>query len=68
MVMNGGISKQDYVVHCNIKKFIDKAMNENNEFLKLTYDEQMAKMYEYADIQIQANSASTQIKNLLGGN
>jgi hypothetical protein len=66
--MNGGISKQDYVVHCNIKKFIDKAMNENNEFLKLTYDEQMAKMYEYADIQIQANSASTQIKNLLGGN
>jgi hypothetical protein len=67
-LMNGGISKQDYVVHCNIKKFIDKAMNENNEFLKLTYDEQMAKMYEYADIQIQANSASTQIKNLLGGN
>lgn len=46
---NGGINEVDYIISSNIKKFVDTAISEDENFLDLNYTEQYAKMVEYGE-------------------
>lgn len=58
---NKGISKQNYIISSNIHGFIDRAIIEDANFLKLERDKQIEKLQEYADEQIEADSAEAQV-------
>lgn len=49
MKANGGITAEDYIISCNIIQFVRRATRENKEFLRNTYDQQMAVMRKYAE-------------------
>lgn len=72
-LINQGISRRDYIVHCNIRKFVDRAVfesqstkgtttSEKTEFLNLPYDKQMEILYGYADDTIKEYSGVAQVK------
>lgn len=46
---NGAISEVDYIISCNIKKFIAQAIDEVEGFLELDYTSQYAKLIGYAE-------------------
>jgi hypothetical protein len=62
---NSGISKVNYVIHCNIKQFVEMAMEEDDAFLELTMKEKRTKMEEYATAEIKKESGSNQVMNQL---
>lgn len=49
MKANGGITAEDYIISCNIIQFVRRAIRENNEFLRKSYEEQMNVMRKYAE-------------------
>jgi hypothetical protein len=53
-VAKGVIRKIDWSIHDNLKAFIDKAIEENKEFLNLSKPEKLAKLEQYADELIKA--------------
>lgn len=61
-MQNGGISKVDYVVSCNIHQFVKRAIEEDEKFVSLDYDEQREILEEYAQDVIKENTAAAKIK------
>ena len=51
---NGGVTKEDYIVSCNIIPFVKRAIQENQEFLDKEYDERMKIIRGYATVIMQA--------------
>lgn len=45
---NNGILESDYIISSNIQSFVQRAMDEVNEFSNLNYAQQMDKMNQYA--------------------
>lgn len=64
---NGGISKQKYIIHCNIKEFIRRAINEVNGFYDLSYADKEKTINKYADEVIKENSASGRVLSMIQG-
>lgn len=60
-LQNNGISMQDYVISCNIKKFVQRALQEDETFPNKTVKEQQDLMTKYADEVIEANSSAKEI-------
>lgn len=48
-VSNGVIRKTDWTIHENLKPFMDRAIQENSSFLKLSKDQQLIVLQKYAD-------------------
>lgn len=59
---NGGITKANYIISCNIQYFIERAIDENGDaFFNLSMKDKKLIMQEYATEQINLNSASQEI-------
>lgn len=68
MLQNGGITKETYIVSCNIHAFIARAFDEKGEqFLIMPLAEQKALIASYAQEQIAANSAAKQVMAQIAG-
>lgn len=61
----GGITEQDYVLSCNIRQFVQRAMLEKDDFLKTPFAVKKQTVEAYAKEVIDANSATTTIINNL---
>lgn len=64
-LQNGGITKQLYTIHCNIKSFIRRAIEENDNFFELQYLEKMKILTKYADEVLTKNSASAKVLQMV---
>ena len=49
MKANGGITSEDYIISCNIIQFVRRAIRENKDFLRASYEDQMKAMRKYAE-------------------
>ena len=65
MLMNKGITSVDYIISCNINKFVTRAMTENANFASLTYEKQLDVLTSYAEEIIVANNTETEITSAL---
>lgn len=65
MLMNKGITSVDYIISCNINKFVTRAIMENANFASLTYEKQLDVLMAYAEEIIAANNTETEITNSL---
>lgn len=65
LLMNGGITKQDFVISSYIQQFARRAINEDTEFLLKTLPEQTALMQQYADEKIKQMSAKETVMSAL---
>lgn len=62
MLQNGGITKETYIVSCNIYAFIARGIDEKGDrFFDMELKDQKALMYEYAKEQADAGSMEKQI-------
>lgn len=61
-MQNGGISKLDYVVSCNIHQFVRRAIEEEEDFVSQEYDDQREVLQQYAQEIIDANDQAAQLK------
>lgn len=62
MLQNGGISREAYVISCNLQQFITRALDENGpEFYLEDLETQRATVLAYAVEQINATSAARQV-------
>jgi hypothetical protein len=61
MLMNKGVSEENYVISCNISGFVKRAMEEDEKFPSYEHSKQMEKLSAYAGEVIEANKASSQI-------
>ncbi|HET6255857.1 MAG TPA: hypothetical protein VFE32_17400 [Puia sp.] len=61
-MQNGGISKIDYVVSCNIHQFVRRAIDEDEKFVALDYGDQRDVLEKYAQEVIDANDQAAQLK------
>jgi len=48
MLQNGGITKTDYIISCNIHAFVRRAIFEDKEFTSKDYDQKMKVLEKYA--------------------
>lgn len=48
-VQNGVIKKTDWTIHENLKPFMDRAIQENKNFLKIPKEQQLIVLQKYAD-------------------
>ena len=48
-LQNGGVTKVDYIVSCNIHTFVRRAVFENEDFYTLDFDKQMEILRKYAE-------------------
>lgn len=55
MLQNGGITKKDYIISCNIQAFVKRAMEEHEDFTSKDTKVQMEILRGYADEIVQAN-------------
>lgn len=62
---NNGISKKDYVIHCNIKGFLERAMLEDPTFLSLDEKSQREKIDAMATEFLAKNDTTNQVVNSL---
>jgi hypothetical protein len=62
---NNGISKKDYVIHCNIKGFLERAMLEDPTFLSLDEKSQREKIDAMAEEFLASNDTTTKVVNSL---
>lgn len=49
MLQNGGILESDYIVSCNIHKFVRRAIHEHKDFYSMEYKKQQEVLNGYAD-------------------
>lgn len=54
MLSNKGITQMNYVISSNIQAFVQRALNEDEEFAELDLEVQIKKMQQYAQEQIDA--------------
>lgn len=64
-LQNNGISKVNYVIHCNIKDFVKKAVEEDEDFYDKKYSEKFAVVKGYAEEMIKENSASAKVISMV---
>ena len=64
-LQSGGISKKKYIVHCNIKDFLRRAINEYEDFYSTPYEEQTAIMDGYADEMMNETSARAKVITMI---
>ncbi len=57
-LQNGGVTKEDYVLSCNIVPFVKKAMQKDKDFISKDYDAQMTIVRGYANEIINAQKKS----------
>jgi hypothetical protein len=57
-LQNGGVTKEDYVLSCNIVPFVKKAMQKDKDFISKDYDAQMTIVRNYANEIINAQKKS----------
>lgn len=57
-LQNGGVTRENYIISSNISSFVKRAMQENTDFITLSYDEQMAVMKGYANEIITAENTN----------
>jgi hypothetical protein len=62
MMSNGGISELDYIISCNIVQFVQRAVKENEDYLKLKFAEKKKIITVYAKEIETANSAKESAK------
>ncbi len=62
MLSNNGVTEQDYVTSCNISQFIDRAIDEHDDFLKKTFKEKKKIIAAYVDEIIKANDIASELK------
>lgn len=62
MMSNGGISELDYIISCNIVQFVQRAVKENEDFLKMKFAEKKKIITEYAKEIKTLNSAKEAAK------
>lgn len=60
-VSNGWVKKEAAIIHANIKEFVERAMDENPEFLTFTTKEKKEIVMKYAMEQMQATTAVSRI-------
>jgi len=48
MLANGGVSKLDYIVSCNLKKYVTLAQDATKNFFDLDYKKKIEVIYKYA--------------------
>lgn len=56
---NGGVTKEDYILSCNIVPFVKKAIQKDKGFLSKTYDEKMIIVRGYATEILNAQKKAT---------
>ena len=61
MLMNNGISQTDFVISCNLPKYIQQAFETNDAFASFTIMEKRAILQEIAEKEISERSAATAI-------
>lgn len=59
---NDGISKEDYTVACNIKEYIERAVDADKDFLGKPLEDQKKIIYSYAAKDSNDNTAAEEIK------
>lgn len=60
-VTSGVIRKNDWSIHENLKPFMDRAIKEKNDFLKLEKDQQLVILNKYADELIKAEKPAIDV-------
>lgn len=58
---NDGVTHEDYIIHCNIRPFVLRAVAENPDFFKLGLEERKSVMGRYAKQIIKDTSAKEKI-------
>lgn len=61
---NDGINQTDYVLFCNIKKYVERAMEENKDFLSMPLQMKKDILVKYADSEVIARTASQQVQDM----
>lgn len=64
--MNNGVSEIDYLISCNITRFISEAIENNEEFGDLGYNEQIKVLRDVATKYKIENSIATEIVSQIG--
>ena len=67
-LMNGGISKLKYTIHSNIKEYVEMAMDENADFLKLDRKDQKEIIKKYAEVDLKESSARERVRSMVDQN
>ena len=60
-LQNDGITKENYIIHCNIKEFVTRALNEVDNFCGLEFKEQNDILIGYAKEILKSNSAKANV-------
>jgi hypothetical protein len=58
---NGGVTKLDYIISCNIMAFVRRALREDKLFATKSYEEQYKVLVAYADAIETANSLAARV-------
>jgi len=66
MLQNNGISQTDYVISCNLPRFIALAFEQDPMFGMLTLEDKRKVLIELAESEIKARKASTEILDISG--
>lgn len=61
---NDGINQTDYVLYCNIKKYIERAIEENKDFLNMPLTMKKEVLLKYATDETISQTAAQQVKDL----
>ena len=64
-VNNGGVSKLDYFIHCNIKKLLNEILEEDAEFLSKTTTEKREAIELKAIDEMDEMSSAKEVKDML---
>lgn len=60
-LMNAGIDKTDYIIHCNIETFVSQAVEEDKDFYTKPLKERKAKMVQYAKVKVKESAPSARV-------
>lgn len=64
-LQNGGISKEAYTVHCNIKTFVKRAVEKDENFYSLSFADKTKVIIDFAKEMIKENSASAKVLSMV---
>jgi len=67
-VMRGFVSKNDAVIHFNLKAFVERAMRENKDFISMDKEKQLEILNSYADEFVKANKPAIDTTQIPGFN
>lgn len=67
MLNAGGVTQIDYIMSCNLERFIQKAMNDNEGFIDFTLDKQIPIIQKYATEKLKELSAKESTMKIVDG-